>query len=183
MFVLAGASIEALTRRASSRLPHAAALAGFTVVLAALLNFSPMRIWLSEGAFHVSDDARMVRFARELSACTQQDATVGVVWAGTIPYHVHRTCVDLLGKNDRVVARGPAVGRYQPGHDKWNARHSIAGLRPDVVAQTSLVWQEPGFWSLVQEEGYRRLANGILTRSDSKWIDPPCLATIRAPNW
>ena len=183
MFVLAGASIDALARQASRRIPQPTMVAGLTILLAALLNVSPMRIWLVEGAFHVSDDARMVRFARELRACTKEDATVAVVWAGTVPYHVHRTCIDLLGKNDRVVAHGPAVGRYQPGHDKWNARHSIAELHPDLVAQTSLVWQEPGFWALMQEEGYRRLPNGILARTTSERIDAQCLAEIRAPNW
>jgi hypothetical protein len=182
-FILAGASIDALARRAGGCVPRPALAAALTIVLVALLNFSPMRIWLTEGAFHVSDDARMVRFARELRACTREDATIAVVWAGTVPYHVHRACVDLLGKNDRVIAHGPVVGRYQPGHDKWNARHSIAGLHPDVVAQTSLVWQEPGFWSMAQEEGYRRLANGILARTSAETVDVPCLAAIRAPNW
>jgi hypothetical protein len=183
MFVLAGASIDALARQAARRVPRPALVAALTIVVAALLNFSPMRIWLLEGAFHVSDDARMVHFAHELQACTSEDAIVGVVWAGTVPYHVHRTCIDFLGKNDRVVAHGPAVGRYQPGHDKWNARHSLAELQPDVVAQTSLVWQEPGFWELVREQGYQRLGNGILARSSSGRIDVQCLQQIHAPNW
>jgi hypothetical protein len=183
IFILAGASIDALARRAAVRISQPALAWALTIVLVAMLDFSPMRIWLTEGAFHVTDDARMVRFARELRECTREDATIAVVWAGTVPYHVHRACVDLLGKNDRVVAHGPAVGRYQPGHDKWNARHSIAGLHPDVVAQTSLVWQEPGFWSLAQEEGYRRLANGILARTSAETINAPCLAAIRPPNW
>ncbi|HET9886464.1 MAG TPA: hypothetical protein VFR10_03035 [bacterium] len=183
MFVLAGASIDALAPKASRRVPPTALVGGCTILLAALLNFSPMRIWLTEGAFHVSDDARMVHFAREIRACTKEDATVGVVWAGTVPYHVQRTCIDLLGKNDRVVAHGPVVGRYHPGHDKWNARHSIGELHPDVVAQTSLVWQEPGFWELVREEGYQRLGNGILARRGSERIDAQCLQEIQAPNW
>ncbi len=91
--------------------------------------------------------------------------------------------IDLLGKNDRVVARGPVVGRYQPGHDKWNARHSIGTLRPDVIAQTSLVWQEPGFWEILRASGYERLPNGICVRKGTALADPACLASLHAPSW
>jgi hypothetical protein len=183
MFVLAGAAIDSLARRFAPGFLRRAALAAGTVVLTVLLNGAPVRIWLDEGAFHVSDDARMVRFARELRACTKPDATIAVVWAGTVPYHVDRKCIDLLGKNDRVIARLDAVGRFQPGHDKWSARHSIGALEPDVIAQTSLVWQEPGFWPLVHEKGYERLPNGIVARRGAQRFDRECLAEINAPHW
>ena len=43
--------------------------------------------------------------------------------------------VDLLGKNDRVVATGPHRGDFVPGHTKWDYAHSIGDLRPDLVVQ------------------------------------------------
>ena len=82
----------------------------------------------------------------DLREVTTEDATIAVVTAGNIPYFSERTAIDLLGKNDRVVARGPMhinsslfePGNYRPGHNKWNYAYSIGELRPDVVAQ---IWE------------------------------------------
>lgn len=77
---------------------------------------------------------------------TTADATIAVVTAGNIPYFSDRTSIDLLGKNDPVIARGPArinsslfePGTFRPGHNKWNYAYSIGELHPDVVAQ---IWE------------------------------------------
>ncbi|MEX2144541.1 MAG: hypothetical protein WD740_08095 [Anaerolineales bacterium] len=81
-----------------------------------------------------------------LKAVTTQNATIAVVTAGNIPYFSERTSIDLLGKNDAIIARGPVhinsslfePGSYRPGHNKWDYAYSIGILQPDVVAQ---IWE------------------------------------------
>jgi hypothetical protein len=72
---------------------------------------------------------------------TTADATVAVIRAGTIPYFADRTGIDLLGKNDRYVAREPArlskglsgLVEWRPGHVKFDFAYSIGRLQPDVI--------------------------------------------------
>jgi hypothetical protein len=82
-----------------------------------------------------------------LGDVARPDATLAVVRAGTIPYFADRNSVDILGKNDQVVAREPArmlasgAGRFlefRPGHMKFDYGHSIGRLQPDIVVQ---VWE------------------------------------------
>jgi hypothetical protein len=81
-----------------------------------------------------------------LKKVTTADATIAVVTAGNIPYFAERTSIDLLGKNDPVIAKGPArinsslfePGDYRPGHNKWDYAYSIGVLQPDVIAQ---IWE------------------------------------------
>jgi hypothetical protein len=77
---------------------------------------------------------------------TGENAVIAVVTAGNIPYFSERVAVDLLGKNDPVIAQGIAhinsslfePGNYRPGHNKWDYSYSIGVLKPDVVAQ---IWE------------------------------------------
>lgn len=81
-----------------------------------------------------------------LKDVTTEDAAIAVVTAGNIPYFSERKAVDLLGKNDPVIAKGPVhinsslfePGSWRPGHNKWNYAYSIGELQPDVVAQ---IWE------------------------------------------
>ncbi len=82
-----------------------------------------------------------------LNRATTADATLAVVRAGTIPYFADRSSVDVLGKNDKHVAREQArmssgLGRFvefRPGHMKFDYAYSIGRLQPDVVVQ---LWQQ-----------------------------------------
>ena len=76
---------------------------------------------------------------------TNAQAHVAVITAGVIPYLSNRYTIDVLGKNDKRVARGKMHIKYnldaleydyRPGHNKWDAAYSIGELKPDVVAQT-----------------------------------------------
>ncbi len=71
---------------------------------------------------------------------TNPDATVAVMRAGTVPYFSGRPSVDMLGKTDRVIARGRAaqpatVRTFRPGHMKFDFAHSIGATQPDVIVQ------------------------------------------------
>ncbi len=55
---------------------------------------------------------------------------------------MHRYAIDLLGKGDAVIAKGPIqVGPYEdwlvvrPGHIKFNYAYSLGQLQPDVVVE------------------------------------------------
>jgi arabinofuranosyltransferase len=73
-------------------------------------------------------------------------ATIATSLSGTLPFFANRRDVDILGKCDPVVAKEemhrlekivPAEASWRwfyPGHMKWDYKHSISELDPDVVA-------------------------------------------------
>ncbi len=84
---------------------------------------------------------------------TFPDAKIALTWAGTVPYFINRKYIDLLGKNDRKIAR-TRMHRFEdteplfsnnflkspytffyPGHLKWDFDYSISRLKPDVIMQ------------------------------------------------
>jgi hypothetical protein len=84
------------------------------------------------------------------------DAVVADVWAGAPFYFSGLRGVDLLGKNDPVVAHLPARYGSLTGHNKMDLAYSLGGLRPDIVIGTARepvnerqlqVWEEEeAFW-------------------------------------
>lgn len=98
-------------------------------------------LFLSAETIEVNGNQRAAVFGRVIRAVTTDEATVAVVWAGNVPYFAHRPAIDLLGRCDPRIARGPiamsrtavqAVGFY-PGHMKWDYAYSIGQLQPDVI--------------------------------------------------
>jgi hypothetical protein len=89
------------------------------------------------------ENQRDVEHALLLRDATTPQATLAVVRAGTIPYFADRYTIDLLGKNDKYVARGavhmPSAAmrfmEFRPGHMKTDLAYSIGRLRPDVIVQ------------------------------------------------
>jgi arabinofuranosyltransferase len=84
---------------------------------------------------------KRLEIAQFVRSVTTAEARIAVIAAGTTSYFLDRYMIDLLGKNDKVVARGPMRPSprerdkllFVPGHSKWNYRHSIGVLRPDVT--------------------------------------------------
>ena len=99
-----------------------------------------------QGIMHVEDNRRMATLAAAVRDITDDDATIAVTMAGTLPYMARRPTVDMLGKCDPYIAHQsmrPIPGRhavlgFYPGHMKWDYAHSIGSLRPDLVLQ---LWQ------------------------------------------
>ncbi len=91
----------------------------------------------------VDENIRMVHASMLIDSITTPEARVGVTLAGALPYFTDRTYIDLLGKNDKVIARLPARATidprgkvtFTPGHSKWSYAYSIGTLRPDLVFQ------------------------------------------------
>ena len=72
----------------------------------------------------------------QLAQVTTPDAVIAVQGAGASQYFSHRPMVDVLGKSDKHIAKGPAAtDAFLPGHNKWNVAYSVGKLQPDVVAQ------------------------------------------------
>lgn len=83
-----------------------------------------------------------VNTAIALTQVTTPDATVGVYWAGAIPYYSGLRAIDFLGKSDRYIANLPpdvsgAVAwsgmKSVPGHNKYDLDYSIKTLLPTYV--------------------------------------------------
>jgi len=123
--------------------------------------FIPMPLELYE-------NGRMVDASAQLDSLTTANARVAVTAAGALPYFADRTCIDLLGKNDRTVARLAARAslddrgrrRYTPGHAKWAYPYSIGMLKPDVVLQP---WAAPEEAWPYLEKDYRAVKIGEKT--------------------
>lgn len=73
---------------------------------------------------------------------TTPDATIGVLFAGAMPYYLDRKAIDFLGKMDRYLAtRVPDLSRRVswsgmtsvPGHNKYDLHYSIRQLTPTYV--------------------------------------------------
>jgi hypothetical protein len=138
------------------------------VAVAALVNGIPLGMWIGTAGFHVEDDADAARLGLLIRRATTSGATVAVTWAGSIPYFADRTCIDILGKTDPVIARLPPVVRFVPGHDRWDLNHSIGTLRPDIVTGLPL---RPSDSEYLRRAGYSQLPSTIFVRLDSDRVD------------
>jgi hypothetical protein len=149
------------------------------VLLFVSLNGDLLIDWAHKNAMFVDSDEEMARLGLEIRRRTPPDTTIAVVWAGAPPYWSERNSVDLLGKNDPVIARTQPRGVFRPGHNKWNYEYSIETYRPDVILQT---------WGLTDTDraylhrmGYRRAANGMYLDERSVKIDQSLLEEVRPP--
>ena len=94
-----------------------------------------------------SDSQKTVNISIVLNQILSKNATVGVLWAGAIPYYTDFKAVDFLGKSDRYIASLPpdlsghikGMGMQSvPGHNKYDLYYSIVTLKPTYVQ--SLAW-------------------------------------------
>jgi len=90
-----------------------------------------------------AENVEMIEQGLLVSRVTDLDATIGLIWAGTIPYFSRRDGIDFLGKTDPKVAHQQSHIRpkffwwleFWPGHNKWDYAYSIGERAPDVVMQ------------------------------------------------
>lgn len=86
---------------------------------------------------------------------------------GILPYFADRNCIDMLGKCDVVVAKEDMHSLekivpeevswrwFYPGHMKWDYKHSIGDLAPDVVAE---LWASPEEAEPYLKDRYKKMA-------------------------
>ncbi len=197
-FLLLAQGLDLIRRRWLPRLAAGApVLARFGmhgVLMLALLQINAFhgtaawRVWWGfDPVLHLDDHPGMVRCALTLSRLTRPEATVAVVWAGIIPYITDRRSIDLLGKNDPVIARLPMhrvdgplrYTAFWPGHLKWDYSWSIGRLRPDVVVGR---WLQPETAApfLRDYETVRVAGIEVFCRRDSPHLDRAVLAELAA---
>jgi len=169
LFVLLGLALSHGWRALAGWRPGARRWMGWAAVpLAVLLIFnlnSPYAVasagqWLSlKPLLDMPSNKKQFEAGRFIRSVTRPGAVVAVAWGGIVPYFTALPCVDLTGKNDPVVARGPMrtydahpglfaqnnITRsrwtyFYPGHLKWDYARSIGELRPDVILQ---LWGDP----------------------------------------
>ncbi len=138
-----------LERLAERRLAPSASNLACAIALGALLLGAERasdryeeQYWFEEPAYTVKTNRANVNVSLALLDVTDEQATVGVTWAGTIPYYTGRPAVDFLGKSDPVIAALPpddsgAVSfrgmKSVPGHNKYDLNYSIKERRPTFV--------------------------------------------------
>jgi hypothetical protein len=94
--------------------------------------------------FQVGSDRNNVLLALKLREITTPDAVLAVGWAGAPAYFSERYCVDVLGKNDKVLARkktrATTVHNFDPGHHKLDMLYSLDHYKPDIVLDYNKEW-------------------------------------------
>ncbi|MFB3896627.1 MAG: hypothetical protein ACE14V_10035 [bacterium] len=142
------------------------------LVIIALLNFNAiygpgaLAQWLLiKRPLNTHANHEMIRLSYWIKKNTTPEAKIAIVWAGTVPYFADRYCIDMLGKNDKVIAHEPghvssSLSRYiefHPGHMKWDYRYSIGQLQPDIVVQ---LWGNPESAKPILDTQYQPLDLG-----------------------
>ncbi len=128
-------------------------LSAIALVFVAQISFNAIprmkefREWLLLDRPYTDAGKNSVETAMLLSRITTPDATIAVVSAGAVPYFTNRTAIDMLGKNDKKIAREKMrrlsddskllyeYRAFYPGHLKWDYSYSIGELQPDVVVR------------------------------------------------
>jgi hypothetical protein len=96
-----------------------------------------------------------INIAIAINELTDQGATIGVFWAGTIPYYTDRVAIDFLGKSDPYIAQLPPdlsgemgwLGMNSvPGHNKYDLNYSIKQLLPTYVQEFEVGSQDINTW-------------------------------------
>lgn len=138
------------------------------LTLASMVNFNfyknakSLERWLMmRQPIFIEGNKEYVQTALVLKRITLPQAKIAVVSAGAIPYFTDRVAIDLLGKNDKVIARQPAhvtsgpfnLEAFRPGHMKWDYAYSIEELQPDVVVQ---LWKQANKAEAILKRDYVR---------------------------
>ena len=124
------------------------------VTLSVLLSGSLS--WVSvamNGGPKVDADQRYAEYGLVLRESLLPGTSVAVTFAGAPVYFSGLTSIDLLGKNDPVIARMQPVLGFKPGHDKFDYEYSIGVLRPDVIMQLFVASAED--YAYIEGLGYR----------------------------
>jgi arabinofuranosyltransferase len=97
-----------------------------------------------------------VEDAIALNELTNENATIGVFWAGSLPYYLDRVAIDFLGKSDKYIANRPPDTSGQiaglgmdsiPGHNKYDLTYSIQTLLPTYVEEFDWGTQKLSGWA------------------------------------
>ncbi|HEV8579116.1 MAG TPA: hypothetical protein VGX68_08535 [Thermoanaerobaculia bacterium] len=132
---------------------------------------------------------RVIGLLQSFQRVIQPGATVAAAWAGIPAYFTDYRMVDILGFNDRIVARMAPVAElndenyrfFRPGHVKWNEQRLLREQRPDAFFQIWGVRRGMGrVVEVLPQYGYRKVA-GFWVRADSPYLHPLAAAAEPPP--
>ena len=92
--------------------------------------------------YHTDSNQNNVNIAILLNRIVDQQASIAVLWGGTIPYYTGRPAIDMLGKNDKYIAALPpdisgSVSwkgmKSVPGHNKYDLHYAIVEKQPTYI--------------------------------------------------
>lgn len=158
--------LAALRRRLESQRTAARA----ALIVAALVwlpsHLLPLGRWAAQNAAQYADEARYTRLGLLIQASTSPDFRIAVAAAGATPYFAQRPTEDLLGKNDRHVAKLAPRGVFSPGHDKWDYDYSLGQRDAQLVVEAVDVNEADEQY--MKRLGFEELANGMRLREGAK---------------
>jgi hypothetical protein len=147
VFILAILTAITIVRRwprlASQRYVALSFIVLIPLISLALADFPFRSDMTVSGPTHAAISNRVnTNAAVAIRALTGPDASVGVIWAGTLPYYSDRYAVDFLGKSDPYIASlradvsrssDPGDISSKPGHNKYDLLYSIVQLQPTYI--------------------------------------------------
>jgi len=119
------------------------------------LRFLP-EIYFTRLPLTASQNWKNIDAAIAIEKATKDDASVGVTYAGIIPYFTGRYAIDFLGKSDSYIAHLPPdlsgkasnLGMLSvPGHNKYDLNYSIKELKPTYVQRFTWGTQDLSQWA------------------------------------
>jgi len=116
-------------------------------------GLSQAKDWLlQEPPFEVWGIKSKIKLGLEISKISNKKTIIAEVAAGVMPYFFEHKYIDLLGKNDKFIAKskmrlfeknknlfkynntlGSKYSFFYPGHLKWNYRYSLGRFKPDII--------------------------------------------------
>jgi arabinofuranosyltransferase len=144
LFILAASGAAALVGRlpnfAQGKLPVAVSLISLTLVPLVVADLPFLADLTVRGPTSAAIANRThTNAAIAVEELTSREASVGVIWAGTLPFYADRYAVDFLGKSDPYIASldadvsgstGWGTMISVPGHNKYDLDYSIVERRP-----------------------------------------------------
>ena len=139
--------------------PNLIALSILIIALVFVIPNWPFRaeLGLAERAFQIEANQANVSTALAITQITTEDASVGVFWAGALPYFSdNRRAIDFLGKSDKYIAglvpdETGAIAwagmNSVPGHNKYDLDYSIKQLKPTYVQMLGWGTQNVSSWA------------------------------------
>jgi hypothetical protein len=131
-------------------------------------------VFLVDVPWSAQENRVNLQHVRALQEAVADEALVASVWAGVPSYFSSFRMIDILGYNDRQIARMPAAlqltrataSAFTPGHNKWDWEYVLA-KRPDAILRGWALNKEAR-QRLFGSRGYVRLVRDIWVRSDSE---------------
>ncbi|MCL2777908.1 MAG: acyltransferase [Polyangiaceae bacterium] len=157
--------LVALRRRLGSQKTITVAALVLMAIVWLPAQLLPLGQWAAQNAAQYKDEANYTRLGLLIRASTPPDLRMAVAAAGAAPYFAERPTEDLLGKNDRHIAKSAPRGVFSPGHDKWDYEYSLDERGSQLIVETVDI--NEGDEAIIDRLGFQTLDNGMRLRNSA----------------